>query len=56
VGIGHFFDPSVRAEFKLCFVQDISALAWSPNGNYLVSAGKDLRVVVWDYPTKAPVI
>ena len=31
-------------------------MAWSSNGNYLVSAGKDLQVIVWNATSRDPVI
>ncbi|KAH6670132.1 WD40-repeat-containing domain protein [Halenospora varia] len=31
---------------------DITALAWSPNGSMLVSAGKDNRIVLWETKTQ----
>lgn len=31
---------------------DITALAWSPNGSMLVSAGKDRKVVLWETKTQ----
>ena len=31
-------------------------MAWSTNGNYLVSAGKDSQVIVWNATSKDPVI
>lgn len=35
--------------------QAIVALAWSANGNYLVSAGQDRQIIVWDAKTRTPV-
>lgn len=34
---------------------DITALAWSPNGAMLVSAGKDRKVVLWETKTQKPI-
>ncbi|CZR53923.1 probable sepB protein [Phialocephala subalpina] len=43
-------------ENQRCFVNghlsDITALAWSPNGAMLVSAGKDKKVVLWETKTQ----
>lgn len=34
--------------------QDITALAWSPNGNYLASAGADNQLIIWETLTSSP--
>ena len=33
---------------------DVTALAWSPNGTLLITAGSDRKIVVWDTKTQKP--
>jgi chromosome transmission fidelity protein 4 len=34
---------------------EIGLLAWSPNGMYLASSGKDDQIIVWETESKRPV-
>ena len=45
-------DGEMHRTFSGGHVGDITALAWSPNGSLLITAGSDRKIVLWDTKTQ----